>query len=87
LAKRTPTHRSVDNDQGESGASTAWREGFQRLVSAEVEKPVRLVEGDRCDRGCIDHHQRGNPCSSYPIKLAFDDPRLPSHSSGHVTSG
>lgn len=23
----------VDNDQGESGASAAWREGFQRLVS------------------------------------------------------
>ena len=25
----------IDNDQGESGASAAWREGFQRLV-AEV---------------------------------------------------
>ena len=23
----------IDNDQGESGASAAWREGFQRLVS------------------------------------------------------
>jgi DNA invertase Pin-like site-specific DNA recombinase len=23
----------VDNDQSESGASAAWREGFQRLVS------------------------------------------------------
>src|SRR6202050_3774117 len=22
----------IDNDQGESGASAAWREGFQRLV-------------------------------------------------------
>jgi DNA invertase Pin-like site-specific DNA recombinase len=23
----------IDNDQGESGASATWREGFQRLVS------------------------------------------------------
>jgi len=23
----------IDNDQGESGASAAWREGFQRLVT------------------------------------------------------
>src|SRR6267154_3895694 len=23
----------IDNDQGESGASAVWREGFQRLVS------------------------------------------------------
>src|SRR4051794_33112897 len=23
----------IDNDQGESGASASWREGFQRLVS------------------------------------------------------
>jgi DNA invertase Pin-like site-specific DNA recombinase len=23
----------IDDDQGESGASAAWREGFQRLVS------------------------------------------------------
>ena len=23
----------IDSDQGESGASAAWREGFQRLVS------------------------------------------------------
>jgi len=38
----------IDNDQGESGASASWREGFQRLVTEVGMGHAGIVMGLRC---------------------------------------
>jgi hypothetical protein len=39
----------IDNDQGESGASAAWREGFQRLDWCSVE--IYTIKTFPCENG------------------------------------
>jgi len=50
----------IDNDQGESGASAAWREGFQRLVTDVGMGQAGIVMGlevSRLARNNADWHR------------------------------
>ena len=56
----------IDNDQGESGASAAWREGFQRLVSDVGMGKAGIVMGlevSRLARNNADWHRLLEICA------------------------
>jgi DNA invertase Pin-like site-specific DNA recombinase len=66
----------VDNDQGESGASAAWREGFQRLV-AEVSMGragiVMGLEVSRLARNNADWHRLLEICALSDTLILDED--------------
>ncbi len=66
----------VDNDQGESGASAAWREGFQHLV-AEVSMGragiVMGLEVSRLARNNADWHRLLEICALYDTLILDED--------------
>ena len=66
----------VDNDQGESGASAAWREGFQRLV-AEVSMGragiVMGLEVSRLARNSTDWHRLLEICALTSTLILDED--------------
>ena len=56
----------IDNDQGESGASAAWREGFQRLVTDVGMGHAGMVMGlevSRLARNNADWHRLLEICA------------------------
>ena len=65
----------VDSDQGESGASAAWREGFQRLVSEVGLGHAGIVMGlevSRLARNNADWHRLLEICS-LAVTLILDE--------------
>jgi DNA invertase Pin-like site-specific DNA recombinase len=65
----------IDNDQGESGASAAWREGFQRLVADVGMGHAGIVMGlevSRLARNNPDWHRLLEICA-LSNKLILDD--------------
>jgi DNA invertase Pin-like site-specific DNA recombinase len=56
----------IDNDQGQTGASAAGREGFQRLVAEVGMGRVGIVLGlevSRLARNCTDWHRLLEICA------------------------
>src|SRR6201996_7308318 len=66
----------VDNDQGESGASAAWREGFQRLVSDVGIGRAGIVMGlevSRLARNNADWHRLLEICAFTDTLILDED--------------
>jgi DNA invertase Pin-like site-specific DNA recombinase len=66
----------VDNDQGESGASAAWREGFQRLVSEVGLGRAGIVMGlevSRLARNNADWHRLLEICALTDTLILDED--------------
>jgi len=66
----------VDNDQGESGASAAWREGFQRLVSEVGLGRAGIVMGlevSRLARNNADWHRLLEICALTETLILDED--------------
>jgi DNA invertase Pin-like site-specific DNA recombinase len=66
----------VDNDQGESGASAAWREGFQRLVSDVGMGHAGIVMGlevSRLARNNADWHRLLEICALADTLILDED--------------
>src|ERR1700723_937053 len=66
----------VDNDQGESGASAAWREGFQRLVSDVGMGRAGIVMGlevSRLARNNADWHRLLEICALADTLILDED--------------
>ena len=66
----------VDNDQGESGASAAWRQGFQRLVSEVGMGRAGIVMGlevSRLARNNADWHRLLEICALTDTLILDED--------------
>jgi len=66
----------IDNDQGESGASAAWREGFQRLVSDVGMGRAGIVMGlevSRLARNNADWHRLLEICALADTLILDED--------------
>ena len=66
----------IDNDQGESGASAAWREGFQRLVSDVGMGHAGIVMGlevSRLARNNADWHRLLEICALADTLILDED--------------
>lgn len=66
----------IDNDQGESGASAAWREGFQRLVSEVGLGRAGIVMGlevSRLARNNADWHRLLEICALTDTLILDED--------------
>jgi DNA invertase Pin-like site-specific DNA recombinase len=66
----------IDNDQGESGASAAWREGFQRLVSEVGLGRAGIVMGlevSRLARNSADWHRLLEICALTDTLILDED--------------
>jgi len=66
----------IDNDQGESGASAAWREGFQRLVSDVGMGRAGIVMGlevSRLARNTADWHRLLEICALADTLILDED--------------
>jgi DNA invertase Pin-like site-specific DNA recombinase len=66
----------IDNDQGESGASAAWREGFQRLVTDVGMGQAGIVMGlevSRLARNNADWHRRLEICALADTLILDED--------------
>jgi DNA invertase Pin-like site-specific DNA recombinase len=66
----------IDNDQGESGASAAWREGFQRLVSEVGMGRAGIVMGlevSRLARNNADWHRLLEICALTETLILDED--------------
>ncbi len=66
----------IDNDQGESGASAAWREGFQRLVSDVGMGNAGIVMGlevSRLARNNADWHRLLEICALADTLILDED--------------
>ena len=66
----------IDNDQGESGASAAWREGFQRLVTDVGMGHAGIVMGlevSRLARNNADWHRRLEICALADTLILDED--------------
>jgi DNA invertase Pin-like site-specific DNA recombinase len=66
----------VDNDQGESGASAAWRQGFQRLVSEVGMGRAGIVLGlevSRLARNNADWHRLLEICALTDTLILDED--------------
>lgn len=66
----------IDNDQGESGSSAAWREGFQRLVSDVGMGRVGIVMGlevSRLARNNADWHRLLEICALADTLILDED--------------
>ena len=66
----------IDNDQGESGASAAWREGFQRLVSDVGMGQAGIVMGlevSRLARNNADWHRLLEICALADTLILDED--------------
>ena len=66
----------IDNDQGESGASAAWREGFQRLVTDVGMGHVGIVMGlevSRLARNNADWHRLLEICALADTLILDED--------------
>ncbi len=66
----------IDNDQGESGASAAWREGFQRLVSDVGMGHAGIVMGlevSRLARNSADWHRLLEICALADTLILDED--------------
>jgi DNA invertase Pin-like site-specific DNA recombinase len=66
----------IDDDLGKSGASTAGRSGFQRLVSEVSLDHVGLILGieiSRLARSCTDWHQLLSLCALFGTLIADSD--------------
>lgn len=73
-----PTHRIVviDDDQGQSGSTTAGRGGFQRLVADVSLRKVGIVMGtevSRLSRNCADWHRLLELCALFDTLIADAD--------------
>jgi DNA invertase Pin-like site-specific DNA recombinase len=69
----------IDNDQGESGASAAWREGFQRLVTDVGMGQAGIVMGlevSRLARNNADWHRLLEICAVSTTELHILKARL-----------
>jgi DNA invertase Pin-like site-specific DNA recombinase len=66
----------IDNDQGESGASAAWREGFQRLVTDVGMGHAGIVMGlevSRLARNNADWHRLPEICALADTLILDED--------------
>src|ERR1700689_1134133 len=66
----------IDNDQGESGASAAWREGFQRLVTDVGMGHAGIVMGlevSRLARNSADWHRLLEICALADTLILDED--------------
>src|SRR5713226_4676125 len=66
----------IDNDQGESGASAAWREGFQRLVTDVGMGHAGMVMGlevSRLARNNADWHRLLEICALADTLILDED--------------
>ena len=66
----------IDNDQGESGASAAWREGFQRLVTDVGMGHAGIVMGlevSRLARNNADWHRLLEICALADTLILDED--------------
>src|SRR5690242_20293369 len=66
----------IDNDQGESGASAAWREGFQRLVTDVGMGHAGIVMGlevSRLARNNADWHRLLEICALTDTLILDED--------------
>jgi len=66
----------IDNDQGESGASAAWREGFQRLVTDVGMGQAGIVMGlevSRLARNNADWHRLLEICALADTLILDED--------------
>ena len=66
----------IDNDQGESGASAAWREGFQRLVTDVGMGRAGMVMGlevSRLARNNVDWHRLLEICALADTLILDED--------------
>src|SRR6202140_4220080 len=66
----------IDNDQGESGASAAWREGFQRLVTDVGMGHAGIVVGlevSRLARNNADWHRLLEICAMSATLICDED--------------
>ena len=61
----------IDNDQGESGASAAWREGFQRLVTLVGRRHLREPCFSEFSQSC--HQARRRTSGAAPAVLPSVD--------------
>jgi DNA invertase Pin-like site-specific DNA recombinase len=76
LARRFLIKLAIDNDQGESGASAAWREGFQRLVTDVGMGQAGIVMGlevSRLARNNADWHRRLEICALADTLILDED--------------
>src|SRR5579862_8687247 len=81
----------IDDDQGESGASASWREGFQRLVSDVGLGRAGIVMGlevSRLARNCADWHRLLEICAlSQSLILDEDGLYDPAHYNDRLLLG
>ena len=66
----------IDNDQGQSGASAAWREGFQRLVTDVGMGSAGIVMGlevSRLARNNADWHRLLEICALADTLILDED--------------
>ena len=73
-----PVHRIavIDDDQGQSGTTTAGREGFQRLVADVSLRKVGIIMGtevSRLSRNCADWHRLLELCALFDTLIADAD--------------
>jgi DNA invertase Pin-like site-specific DNA recombinase len=66
----------IDDDQGQSGRTTAGREGFQRLVADVSLRKIGIVMGtevSRLSRNCADWHRLLELCALFDTLIADAD--------------
>ena len=73
-----PTNRIavIDDDQGQSGRTTAGREGFQRLVADVSLRKIGIIMGtevSRLSRNCADWHRLLELCALFDTLIADTD--------------
>jgi len=73
-----PTQRQlvIDDDQGMSGAHSANRPGYQRLISLVALREVGLILGlevSRLARNCLDWYQLLEIAAAFDVLIADED--------------
>jgi DNA invertase Pin-like site-specific DNA recombinase len=66
----------IDDDQGQSGRTTAGREGFQRLVADVSLCKIGIIMGtevSRLSRSCADWHRLLELCALFDTLIANSD--------------